>query len=175
MIIFDKMLLKPPAPFSGQEGRAGVPHNIRTILERLNSSEYRVTWQRWAIIKEIVLNKDRQLSAEDVYNLIKQDYPEIGLATIYRTLDLLTDLGMLQRVSFGDGKTRYGLADGGSQYQNHLICVRCGAVEAFDEAFLRSLEEAVGEANQFQVIDHEVKFFGVCKACQKEAPARQRS
>lgn len=142
-----------------------MPHNLRSIIGRLNEADYRVTWQRWAIVKSLVVHRDEHLSAEDLYGIIKQDYPEIGLATVYRTLELLANLGLVQKIALGDGRTRYALVDADSQHHRHLVCVRCGRVAEMDADLLARVLDVARERYGFVAEDHEVKLYGTCARC----------
>lgn len=136
------------------------------ICERLRNNSYKLTPQRQTILKTFLENADRHLSAEDAYMLVKTDYPDIGLATVYRTLDLLAELGVLQKNDFGDGRSRYEFSRKDEHHHHHLICIQCGEVSEFDDDLLESLETVIHKRNGFKVIDHDLKFYGHCIKCQ---------
>ncbi|MDN5347448.1 MAG: Fur family transcriptional regulator, ferric uptake regulator [Clostridia bacterium] len=142
-------------------------YNLDNIYQRLHELEYKITPQRQIILKAFIDNATEHLSAEEVYNIVKERDPNIGLATVYRTLDLLAELEILQKLNFGDGKTRYEIGQRGEHHHHHLICLKCGRVEEFDHDFLESLEQAIAKKNNFTIIDHEVKFYGYCQKCSK--------
>lgn len=136
------------------------------ICERLRDNSYKLTPQRQTILKTFLEHVDRHLSAEDTYMLVKNDYPEIGLATVYRTLDLLAELGVLQKNDFGDGRSRYEFSRKDEHHHHHLICIHCGNVSEFDDDLLESLETVIQKRNGFKVVDHDLKFYGYCTKCQ---------
>ncbi len=136
------------------------------ICERLRDNSYKLTPQRQTILKIFLENADRHLSAEDTYMLVKNDYPEIGLATVYRTLDILAELGVLLKNDFGDGRSRYEFSRKDEHHHHHLICIQCGNVSEFDDDLLESLETVIQKRNGFKVVDHDLKFYGYCKKCQ---------
>ena len=106
-------------------------------------------------------------SAEDVYVLVKEVAPDIGLATIYRTLDLFTELDLLKRLDFGDGRNRYELNDEEfAHFHHHLICVKCGKVSEFEDDMLETLESIIAKKLNFRTIDHQLKVYGYCSDCQ---------
>jgi Fur family ferric uptake transcriptional regulator len=95
--------------------------------------------------------------------------PELGLATVYRTLDLLVELDIIHKIEFGDGRTRFEVGGEEHHRHHHLICLTCGQVSEFNDDLLENLEEALSKTNGFKVVDHQVKFFGICSNCQKIA------
>ncbi|HWJ03848.1 MAG TPA: transcriptional repressor, partial [Verrucomicrobiae bacterium] len=98
------------------------------MRDKLHSRAYKLTPQRETILRAFVEHGEGHLSAEDVYNLVKQLNPDIGLATVYRTLDLLAELDILQKMDFGDGRSRYEFCSNEEHHHHHLICVRCHKV-----------------------------------------------
>lgn len=109
------------------------------------------------------------MTAEDIYELVAEDYPEIGLATVYRTLQLLWDMQLVDRINLDDGCVRYEIGHlcGGETKHNHhhLICRECGKVIPFDADLLDDLEHHIEKATGFHVLDHELKFYGLCSEC----------
>jgi len=136
------------------------------ICELLRNHSYKLTPQRQSILKAFIENEDQHLSAEDTFMKVKNDNPEIGLATVYRTLDLLAELGILQKNDFGDGKSRYELNRISEHHHHHLICIKCGEVSEFDDDLLDTLEAEIKRRNGYQVVDHDLKFYGYCNKCQ---------
>lgn len=135
---------------------------------KLSERGYKMTPQRKEILQIFVDHSDyHHLSAEDVYNILRANKSEIGLATVYRALDLLSELGILVQVDFGDGCARYELntADPKIHHHHHLICLKCKKVIEFEEDLLDELEADIAEKSSFQIINHEVKFFGYCSEC----------
>ena len=123
-------------------------------------------------IYEFAENKDRHMTAEDIYELVKEDYPEIGLATIYRTVQLLLEMQLVDRINLDDGCVRYEIGetlDGtGKHHHHHLICKTCGKVLPFKDDLLDELERHIEEETGFHVLDHELKFYGQCSECRKK-------
>jgi Fur family transcriptional regulator, ferric uptake regulator len=136
------------------------------LRRRFRAKHYKVTPQRQKILQVFVDHQERHLSAEDAYMLVKEATPDIGLATVYRTLEMLEELGFLHRIEFGDGKSRYELAnDDSSHAHHHLICLSCGTVKEFGDDLLETLESFVSRTADFQITDHQVKFYGYCREC----------
>lgn len=90
------------------------------------------------------------------------------MATIYRTLDLFTELDLVKRLDFGDGRNRYELNDEEfAHFHHHLICVKCGHVAEFEDDMLETLESIIAKKLNFKTIDHQLKVYGYCGNCQK--------
>ncbi|MGI6226384.1 MAG: Fur family transcriptional regulator [Peptococcales bacterium] len=138
------------------------------IKSRLKAKDYKITPQRKIIINTFAENMEKHLSAEDVYQIVKYSHPEIGLATIYRTLDLLAELQILKKLNFGDGKTRYEFSEDNDHHHHHLICLECETVTEFEDDLLESLETVISKRNGFKIVDHQLKFYGYCKDCQNK-------
>jgi Fur family ferric uptake transcriptional regulator len=138
------------------------------LRRRFREKHYKVTPQRQKILQTFVDKQEEHLSAEDVYSLLQVTSPDIGLATVYRSLEMLDKLGFLHRIEFGDGKSRYELATSESAHaHHHLICLSCGAVLEFGDDLMETLEGFVSRTADFEITDHQVKFYGYCSRCRK--------
>lgn len=143
-------------------------HWRQFIREKLKAANYKLTRQREQIIEVLEEHADEHLSAEDVHLLVLQKSRDAGLTTVYRTLDTLEKIGILHKIDFGDGRTRYELRHSHEKHHHHhLICVSCGKVDEFKDALLEELESSIKKEHKFQILDHQVKFFGYCRECQK--------
>lgn len=139
------------------------------LRERLKQKGYKLTPQRRAVLDAVVNNVGKHLSTEEIYDLVKTECPEIGLATVYRTLLLLSDLGILSKLNLEDGCVRYELNLHEEDHQHHhLICTSCGAVIEVVMDLLESLEDEIEKNYEFKIQDHKVKFFGLCKNCKDQ-------
>jgi Fur family ferric uptake transcriptional regulator len=149
----------------------GMEARIDKIKQQLQSQGYKLTPQREATVRVLLENEEDHLSAEDVFMLVKDKAPEIGLATVYRTLELLSELHVVEKMNFGDGVARYDLrSDSAYHHHHHLICVKCGAVDEIMEDWLTPLEERLAVEYNFKVHDHRLDFQGICHRCnEKEA------
>lgn len=142
---------------------------IERIKKQLHAASYKLTPQREATVRVLLENEEDHLSAEDVYLLVKEKSPEIGLATVYRTLELLTELKIVDKINFGDGVSRYDLRqEGATRFHHHLICTECGAVEEIQEDLLGEVEKQVERTWNFKVKDHRLSFYGMCHSCQEK-------
>ncbi len=141
---------------------------LDAIIGKLKESGYKFTPQR-RIILDVVLNEEgKHLSTEEIYDIVKAKHPEIGLATVYRTLQLFSDLGVLSKLNLDDGCVRYEMNYHEDDHQHHhLICSNCGEVTEVVVDLLDALESEIEKNHQFKIQDHKVKFFGLCKKCQE--------
>lgn len=134
----------------------------------LKSRGLKVTNQRIGVLNVLYNAQNRHLTAEEIYELVKKDYPDIGLATVYRTIQLLLELDLIDRISLDDGCARYEIGreiSAGQHHHHHLICLSCGKLLSFEGDFLEGLERHIQDSMGFQVTDHEVKLYGYCKKC----------
>src|SRR5699024_997554 len=140
---------------------------IERIKKQLHAKGYKLTPQREATLTVLLEREEDHLSAEEVFLLVKEKSPEIGLATVYRTLELLCELQVVDKINFGDGVSRYDLRkEGIDHFHHHLVCMECGSVEEIIEDLLSDVEKIVEEQWEFQVKDHRLTFHGSCKQCQ---------
>jgi Fur family transcriptional regulator, ferric uptake regulator len=142
---------------------------LERVKKQLHSSSYKLTPQREATVRVLLENEEDHLSAEDVYLLVKEKSPEIGLATVYRTLELLTELKIVDKINFGDGVSRYDLRqEGAEHFHHHLVCIECGAVDEIQEDLLEDVEATVEAKWNFKIKDHRLTFHGICSRCQEK-------
>ena len=127
----------------------------------LRSRGYRLTNQRRAIVRE--LENGRHLSAEEMYDHLRGEHPELGLSTVYRTLDLLTELGVARKDDFGEGYSRYELAT--ERMHHHARCQECGRVIEFNEELMEYLALQVERETGFVTEWHEITLHGRCAGC----------
>src|SRR5690606_2134623 len=143
---------------------------IERIKKQLHAKGYKLTPQREATLTVLLEREEDHLSAEEVFLLVKEKAPEIGLATVYRTLELLSELKIVDKINFGDGVSRYDLRkEGAKHFHHHLVCIECGSVEEIENDLLEDVERIVQKDWGFQVKDHRLTFHGVCKQCQTAA------
>ena len=141
---------------------------------RFRGSGYRLTVPRQAIL-DVLSESSEHLSAEDIYLAVHRVNPGIGLTTVYRTLELLVEMGLVFRFDFGDGRARYELAEGpgGKRHHHHLVCRGCGRVvdytDFIDEEteLLKRTEDGLSKKYEFTITGHLIQFYGLCKECSK--------
>lgn len=141
---------------------------------RFRGCGYRITIPREAILT-VLSNTEEHLSAEDIYLSVHKIYPTIGLTTIYRTLEILVQMGLVFKFDFGDGRARFELAEGpkGKRHHHHLVCSQCGRVIDYTDfiddemEFLQRAEKGLSRKFNFNISHHVIQFYGVCHKCQK--------
>lgn len=133
----------------------------------LRQRGYRLTPQRRAVLKIIAGSPDH-LTPAAIYQRALQEYPGIGLVTVYRTLAVLAGLGLICEVHAGGGCRSY-LMRRPLGHHHHLICSECGTVVDFADCDLERLEARLSRENGFKIEGHLLEFLGLCPACQKQA------
>ena len=138
----------------------------------LRGKGLKVTAQRIAVLSVLSEKPDSHLTAEEIYDLVKAGSPDIGLATVYRTIQMLLELNIIDRIYLDDGYVRYELGhvyeDEDSHHHHHLICVKCGRVMSFQGDLLETFEMRMEEETGFQIQDHDVKLYGFCRDCRNK-------
>jgi Fur family ferric uptake transcriptional regulator len=139
---------------------------------RFRGGGYRLTMPR-QVIFEVLTKADKHLSAEDIYLAAHKLQPGIGLTTVYRTLELLRQMGLVFKFDFGDGCSRYELAKGpNAVHHHHLICRNCGRIIDYAEFidkeknFLKRIENGLSKKYNFKIDSHQIHFYGLCSDCQ---------
>ena len=139
---------------------------VNQLKTMLKEKGYKLTPQRRAVLNIIIENQGQHLNTEEIYDLVKAPCPDIGLATVYRTLQILDEMGLILKINLDDGCSRYEFNYHQEDHQHHhLICKNCGNIIEVGEDLLEPLEEQIAEKYQFKIIDHKVKFFGLCSKC----------
>ena len=139
---------------------------MNRIKELVKAKGYKLTSQRRAILDIILKNEGKHMSTEEVFLEVKKVYPEIGLATVYRTMLLLEEMQVLLRHNFDDGRNRYEYNHPEEDHHHHhLICKKCGKVFEVEEDLLEELEIKIEQKYKFKVMDHKVQFMGYCSEC----------
>lgn len=143
--------------------------DLSNLRQKFRERDYKLTPQRQIVLQVFIDNRDKHLSAEDVHNIVRQQSNDIGLATVYRTLELLSELDVLQKMDFGDGRSRYEINETSTpHHHHHLICLSCGTVIEFEDDLMDELETLIAKNSNFTIVDHQVKFYGYCQECRKK-------
>jgi len=125
----------------------------------------KTTRQRTLII-DTFFEVGGHLSVEELWGKVKARDARVSVATVYRTMNLLSECGLVHAQNFGDGQTRFEVAVG-REHHDHLICTRCGAIVEFENDRIEALQEAVARRHGFQVKSHKMELYGLCRACQR--------
>lgn len=132
------------------------------IIGKLGELGYRLTPQRMMILSAIE-NSDDHISAEEIYAQVLAKYPHVNISTVYRTLELLKQLGLVTETDLGGGRVRYHPADKG--HHHHLVCQKCGAIIDIDESTLARLQDVLLARYNFSASLRHVAIFGLCANC----------
>ncbi len=116
------------------------------------------------IILDAFLSSDRHMSIEELYLKLRGKYPNIGYATVYRTLKLFAESGIAREMQFGDGQTRYEHVNEG-EHHDHLVCTRCGTILEFENETIEQLQVQVASSHDFLIQTHKLELYGLCAKC----------
>jgi len=132
----------------------------------LKSNNLKFTKQREAILKTLYSNRGHH-APEEILLLLKKDFPNerIGIATIYRTLALFEDEGLVHSISFGKDGKKYEI--GHCEHHDHLVCSVCGKIIEFVDDIIELQQEKVAKEYNFKMQSHIMKIIGICNECQK--------
>jgi Fur family peroxide stress response transcriptional regulator len=136
---------------------------INNLVTSLREKGYRLTPQRMAVLK-IVIGNQEHLSAEEIYARARVDYPMMGLATVYKTIAMLKDMGEIVALNFHNQGSRY---DGSGQEPHpHFICNGCHAIIDLDNVPIDDLSVKIAAKTGYHITDYRLDFFGLCPNCQ---------
>ena len=139
---------------------------FNSIVQKIKENNQRLTPQRLAIVK-ILARSESHPSVEKIHRQLHDDFPTMSLATVYKTVSLVKDLGELLELGFSDGSNRY---DGNKPYPHpHAICVKCKKIIDPDLAGLENIKKEVAVKTGFEIITHRLDFFGICRQCLNKA------
>ncbi len=140
----------------------------RFLNQKLKEKGLKITRQRKDIFNLLNSNKKKHMSAEEIQNEIVKKESNLGIATIYRTLQHFVDSGIAIKHDFDDGKSRYELkVDDSSHNHHHLICQKCGSIIEVNLDLMEELENQIEKNFDFEIKNHTVKVYGICKNCKR--------
>ena len=134
----------------------------RDIADVLSEQGYRLTPQRLMILSAIE-NSDDHISAEEIHAQVVAEYPHVNISTVYRTLELLTRLGLATETDLGEGRVRYHPGEKGQHH--HLVCRDCGAIIDLDQSLLTPLKDALFREHRFIADLRHLAILGRCVNC----------
>ena len=140
---------------------------LKETRARLKQFGYKATPQRIAVLRAMA-NSTGHLTPTALYQKVRQEQPQIGLVTVYRTLNILAELGLICEVHTGENARGYVTSP--LEHHGHLICSDCGTVVDFTGCNLDELEQRLSRETGFAIEGHLLEFFGCCQDCQKTAP-----
>jgi Fur family peroxide stress response transcriptional regulator len=138
---------------------------IDDLVTKLRGRGLRLTPQRMAVLKTVIGSREH-LSAEEIYTRVRADFPMIGLATVYKTIGVLKEMGEIAVLNFDNQRARY---DGsGRDTHPHFICNRCNAIVDLKEEDLENIKQKIALKTGYQITDCRLDFFGICPNCQSQ-------
>jgi Fur family ferric uptake transcriptional regulator len=138
------------------------PDKVNNSIGALRRSGHKITQARRAVIQALA-EEVRHLTAPDVVAAVQARTPLVGRASVYRTLELLTRLGVVQSSTLGGTAAMYVLTP--DRHHHHVVCIECQKTVEFDECALRDLETQLAEALGFELEGHLVELYGRCPDC----------
>jgi len=142
--------------------KENIINELKTIIKQRGM---KYTEQR-AVILQILVSLDDHLNAEEIHGIIQKEHPEqnIGIATIYRTLNFLEEVHLISSISFGsDGKKYEGNI---KDHHDHLICTSCDKIIEFLDHDIEKKQEDIASKNGFTITSHSMQIYGLCEKCQ---------
>jgi Fur family peroxide stress response transcriptional regulator len=146
------------------------PHKnerLRDIIDKMRQEGCRITPQRRGVLQILTQSEDH-LTADEIYEQLKADFPTTSLATVYKTLGLLKTMGEVLELSFGEGSKRYDAHQ--PSPHPHLVCVDCGEITDIIDLELEGVDDLVGQVKartKFKMLSYRIDFFGICQKCQR--------
>lgn len=142
-------------------------------FKSLISEEGLKSTRQRAEILDVFLNSTGHKNLAEIYAQVNRINPKIGYTTVYRTLKLLTRLGLAIQRKFADGETRYEPNPEGSHH-DHLICLQCGKIIEFEDQAMEFLQEKIAKRHGFSMFHHRMELYGYCGPCSHKKETRRR-
>jgi len=131
------------------------------ISRRLNIKGYRLTKQRLAVLKVLQSTKSHP-DANWIYEKVRKEIPQVSLGTIYRTLGILKEAGLLRELNYASSLSHY---DANTENHAHVVCTNCGRIDDLPLSLPHKLEVQASKATDFLIADHRLEFYGLCPHC----------
>jgi len=116
-------------------------------------------------ILDIFLKTEKHPTINDLYDLVRKEDPKIGLATVYRTMEVICDAGLARKVDFGDGLRRFEHKYR-HHHHDHLVCLKCGRIIEVVSPEIERLQENLAKKHRFKAVRHRMEIFGICRTCE---------
>lgn len=149
---------------------SGFQKSDTSIIEALRRKGYKATPQRIAICRFALHSRDHP-SAKRIFNKIRETYSTVSLSTVYKTLEILKELGLVQELNFPHGQTRF---DSNMKPHINLVCLRCGNIRDLDNLTAQEIVAKVTAAAKFTVTEQRLDLYGVCEKCRTRSRSTQR-
>jgi Fur family peroxide stress response transcriptional regulator len=138
---------------------------LKTLAKKLKARGQRVTPQRMAVLQALSNNR-RHPGIEDIYTSVREDFPMISLATVYKTINMLKEIGEVMELNTGEDYHRY---DGYRPYPHpHLICTRCKRITDIDAVDLEEIAQNIAHDTGYSIQSERLDIYGICPECQQK-------
>lgn len=133
----------------------------------IKANGLKFTSQREAILQTLYENP-QHFTSENLYMMVKKKFPNlnIGIATVYRTLTLLEESGLVSSISLGVQGKKFEIAN--KPHHDHLICTKCGKIVEFENEQIEELQHQIAKSSGFKLTDHLMQLYGICAECQRD-------
>ena len=135
----------------------------KALASYLEDHNLKQTKQREAIL-DVFLEVKGHITAEALFQRVRELHPNIGFTTVYRTMKLLCDAGLAIERHFDDGVARYEIEH---EHHDHLVCTRCGKIVEFECTMIEKAQDEIGKRYGFRLLRHRHELYGHCPECQK--------
>lgn len=146
----------------GQKARSPNLERLRQNLDDYMSERGLRTTEQRRLIVSTFFDTAEHLTIDELLEKVRSRDPRVGYATVYRTMKMLAEGGIANELHFGDGVTRYELADEDAHH-DHLICEECGHITEFEEPLIEELQERIAARYHFVVTHHKHELYGRCR------------
>ncbi len=136
---------------------------FKALSAYLEQNQLKHTKQR-ELILDVFLEAKRHITSEDLYQAVREEHPNIGYTTVYRTMKLLVEAGLATERHFDDGITRYEIEQ---EHHDHLVCLKCGSIEEFECELIEDTQLEIAARHDFQVLRHRHELYGHCRDCRE--------
>ena len=143
--------------------KKGPPIKTNFFKARISGKGLKATKQREEIL-DVFLNSSGHKNLAQIYAQVAKVHPKIGYTTVYRTLKLLTRLGLAAQRKFADGETQYEPTEG-KKHHDHLICLECGKIIEFEDDAIETLQNGIAQRHRFKIFHHRMELYGRCADC----------
>jgi Fur family ferric uptake transcriptional regulator len=134
---------------------------MKALAEYLERNHLKHTKQRELILTSF-LEAKRHITSEDLYQVVREQHPNIGYTTVYRTMKLLVEAGLATERHFDDGITRYEIEQ---EHHDHLVCIKCGRIQEFECEMIEETQNEIAKRHQFEILRHRHELYGHCSNC----------
>lgn len=137
---------------------------LENMVDKLKEKGYRITPQRLAVLNILAQSTDHP-DVENIYTQVKKNFPTTSMATVYKTINVMKEVGEVIEIAFGDGSNHY---DGNKPYPHpHLICTGCKKIIDPDLDSLKHMTQELVKDTGYLIKSHRLDFFGICPECQE--------